>query len=436
MLCAARLEINLFNHSFNERVFKMKNTLIIRFSMFFLIPLIVGIALADIPITKKVSIDGDLRYRIEIYDGHDFDNSTGMYDYSYMRTQLGLKVQVSDKVMVRVKFKESRYLGTTGSNKNSTSFFNLQEGYILENEFIGLPVDFQFGRYEFMCGRRRIQGNGAWNNFGPRTYDGFRFLYKGNEMQWDFFYAKIIERSFTAQTPYTGDSFNAYDRHLFGLSGKLLDGKIQPLMVVDWDEKKYIEDADLIITPAVHAKYTIGGTKIDFDAGYQFGTKKDNDLSSWLLVTDVTYKFDNPLKPMVGVGVDIASGTSYSDSLNGKDHCFYTPFMSRHAFKGYMDFYKDVTKGLFDAVFRVGFSPCKKSTLRLDVHNFTTMEDMQTASGKNYKQMGQEFDLRLKIKMVKGFSLDTAACAFFASDDYKPDGDPGYFFYMALTGKF
>ncbi|NQS97397.1 MAG: alginate export family protein [candidate division Zixibacteria bacterium] len=403
--------------------------------MVFIISHFIDMALADIPITEKLSIDGNMRYRIEV-DGRDFNNDTGLLEYSCLRTQLGFKAQASDQVMIRIKFKESRYLGTTGSNMKSTSVIDLLEGYILVRNFIGLPVDLQLGRYEFLCGRRRIHGNGAWNNFGPRTFDGFRLLYKGQEIQCNFFYAKIVERGFTAQLPYTGDSFDLHDRNLFGLDGKLMNGEIQPLLVVDWDARKYVENPSLIITPAVYAKCKMCAVEFDLDLAYQFGTRNDKDLSSWIAAADINYSFKAKLKPTIGFGVDIASGTDAKDAAAGEDHTFYTPFMSRHTFKGYMDYYKDVTEGLIDAIFRIGISPGKDARLRLDIHNFSTMEDMVNADGGNYTQMGQEFDLRLKTSLAEGLGLDTAVCAFFATDDYKPNGDPSYFFYITLTGKF
>ena len=57
-----------------------------------------------------------------------------------------------------------------------------------------------------------------------------------------------------------------------------------------------------------------------------------------------------------GVGIDMTSGNVYDkDSPKDPDHVFYSPYMSRHRFRGYMDYFKDVRQGLTDGIARVGF---------------------------------------------------------------------------------
>ena len=391
--------------------------------------------LGDIVINDRLTLDGNIRFRLEI-EGKDFSNETGMYDCTYLRTMLGFTCKASEEVKLRIKFKESRYLGTSGSNKKSTSFFDLQEGYIQVQELLGMPFDLQLGRYEMLYGRRRIIGNGIWNNFGPRTFDGFRTLYINETLEMDFFFAKVVERSFIDQQPYTGDDFSACDRNLFGVNLSLKKGNLQPLLVVDWDSRNDLQHSDLILMPAIYGKNNIIGCTLEFDAGYQWGKKNDADLNSWLLAADLIYTFPNVPQPLLGLGFDITSGTSEKDAAAGEDHTFYTPFMSRHRFKGFMDYYTDVYKGLFDLIVHFGVSPDDKTNLQLDVHNFQTLEPLLNSTGEKYHQMGQEADLRLRASLAKGLDLDTAVCAYLASQDWQPSGDPGYFYYLTLTAKF
>jgi len=393
---------------------------------------------ADIPLGERVTIDGDIRYRLEVED-RDFDSNTGMNEYSYLRTLLGFTVEASEEVMLRIKFKDSRFLGTSGSNKKSSSFFDLQEGYILTRKFLGLPLNLQLGRYEILYGRRRILGNGIWNNFGPRTYDGFRLFYRNEAMKWDFFYAKIVERGFTDQKPYTNDDFSKQDWNKFALVGSLLDGSVQPLVMFDWDACKTatVNHPDYYATPGVYYTSNISGMKVDLDAAIQYGKKADRDLISWLLAMDVSSAWDHPFKPKIGLGADISSGVSNTDFYkNKKDHTFYAPFMSRHTFRGYMDYFQDVQKGMIDTILRLGAEPFKDWKFSSDIHNFRSINSLKSDKQKDFYQYGQEVDLRLMTKLAKGLELDTAICGFLPSEDWEPNGDPSFFFYCTFTGKF
>jgi len=396
--------------------------------------LLSNLTLADVIVNDKVVLDGNIRYRLEI-DGKDFNNNTGMHDYSLLRTLFGIKIDVNDKLALRIKFKDSRYLGTSGSNQKSTSFFDLQEGYIEVKEIFNHPLTLQLGRYEFLYGRRRIHGNGIWNNFGPRTYDGFRLIWTNPVSRVDFFFARIVERSFLNQPLYTNDSYDSRDRNLFGIYGEFCKKRIQPLLVLDWDNRNELQNADLVITSAVYINSRTNRFDIDCDAGYQFGKKSDNDLSSWLFAADIKYKFEGKSKIWVGAGADITSGNDSDDLLTGEDHIFYTPFMSRHAFKGFMDFYTDVETGLIDLILRTGFSPFKPTTVQVDLHSFSSMESMINNEGEKYNLMGQEIDLRLRSELWENLELDTAICTYIPTEDWVPNGNPAYFYYLTIIGK-
>ena len=400
-------------------------------------------------ISDKVSVDGVVRSRVEI-DGRDFDQDTGMYSYGLLRTMLGVRVTPNDKLTIRIKVKDSRVLGTTGSNSISSNFLDLQEGYLVSHNFLNLPVDLQIGRYEMMYGRRRILGNGGWNNYGPRTYDGFRVIYDKDDSFTHFFYATIVERSYASVPPYTGDAFDKQDRHLFGITGSYMQGFLQPILMIDYDPRTAPSpsqnDALYMITAANYLKYRSGNISADFDLGYQYGQRWDHayyagtstfDLTAWLAALDIAYTFDHSTKPSLGVGFDATSGTSFEDEANHEDHVFYIPFMSRHAYRGYMDYFKDVRYGLLDMMVKAGVKPWEGTQIDLTFHNFSYLESSQTSVvDDGEKALGQEFDLRIRKSLSPGFNMDMILCRFHPGDAMSQSGDPSHFAALTLSATF
>jgi hypothetical protein len=395
------------------------------------IMIVVPTVLAGIPINDQVSIDGNMRWRSEI-DGKDFNSDTGMNEFQTLRTQIGIKVMASDDVLFRVKFKESRYVGTQGSNKAAATEFQAQEAYMCMKNFISPNMGLRVGRYEMWYGRKRILGTGGWNINGPRTYDAVTIKYGNDAMKWDFSYARTSDTNTPAE-------LGAQDDHLFIVAGKMMKGNLQPMVVVDWNQNKGTQlDPDLTYTPAVYFKHKMGGIQLDVDGAVQMGKRADKDVFGWLFAADVSYTIDNAMKPKFGIGVDMTSGNGYDQDAD-KDARILLPYMSRHLYRGFMDFHKDVNQGMIDGIFRFAIKPSKNYSLSLDVHNFMYMTDEYldpNDESTSYKQMGQEIDLRYKRNLAKGLGLDCAYCIYMPSEDYKPDADMAHFAYIALTAKF
>ncbi len=418
-------------------------------------------ALSEIIVNDRISVDGNIRFRTEV-DDRDFDSESGANEYNYLRTQLGFKIQASDDVLVRVKFKDSRFLGTTHNNDKSTSFVDLQEGYILVDKFLRSPVDLQLGRFEMMYGRRRIHGNGGWNNFGPRTFDGIRIISEKGYGGWNLFAVRVVEHGFEQQ-PFNwpnyvkndGKESSTYltaktDWTRFGLTGSLHGGKFQPIFVVDWapqglsqTAKDKYPEADLVFMPGLYVQHQIDNFQIEFDCAIQSGQKNYKDITAWLIAGDVRYQFDSGMQPYFGLGIDMTSGNS-KDDPRGSDHMFYAPFMSRHIYLGYMDYFQDVENGLVDLIARIGINPWDNASLTLDIHNFQFMESDVDSTGNTIDQLGQEFDLRFTAPVAEALSIDSAICLFTPADGATSwinksagkNNDTSLFFYLAITAKF
>lgn len=410
---------------------------------------------AEVPVNDRITLDGDVRFRTEIsgYEGKTF------YDTSYLRTLVGMRLQAQDNLLFRIRIKESRVLGTTPSNEKSSSFLDLQEGYFLVTGILNTPVDFQAGRFEMLYGRRRIMGNGNWNNYGPRTYDGIRFHWHSGVNQAWLFVNKTTERSYA-----DAEDYNPGDRVLVGFAGELFDSRVQPIVLADVDNARYEPAPDTeswkgqrVFTAGVYLPYETGGLTTNLDAAYQFGKRRNaqlyfSDVSAWLLAADATWTFPLPLAPHLGIGADITSGTRLSAYAKREDHTFQAPFMSRHVYRGYMDYFKDVNQGLNELFLRAGLSPTQHSNLDLTLHHFELLHHAFTPDisfksplfgDRNY-QLGTELDLRLRARLTPGLDLDAAYCHFYAHNEelitnpfaqvvssFEDD-----FIYIALTGTF
>jgi|GEM_PF-2019618 len=409
--------------------------------------MIVPAVLAGIPINDQVSIDGNMRWRSEIKrsSGEEFNGDAGMNEFQTLRTQIGIKVMASEDVLFRVKFKESRYLGIQGSNKAASVGFQAQEAYMCMKNFISPNMGLRVGRYEMWYGRKRVMGTGGWNINGPRTYDAVTVKYGNDSMKWDFSYARTSSSNVPAEA-------GLQDHHLFIIAGKLMKGNLQPMILIDWDAQTYsIDDPatenvvdptrtnDMTFTPAVYFKHKMGGIQLDADVAVQMGSRQMKDVFGYLIAADLSYTVDNAMKPKFGVGVDITSGNNSYTQDADKDAQILLPYMSRHLYRGFMDYFKDVDQGLMDGIFRFSIKPGKNYSLSLDVHNFMYMTDEYVDASDpdtKYTQLGQEIDVRYKRTLAKGLGLDVAYCVFMASEDYKVDADMASFAYIALTAKF
>jgi hypothetical protein len=407
-------------------------------------------ASAEMRLTKRFSLDAETRYRSEIVD-KDFNPDTGFNEFSALRTQLGATFVASRNVTLRFKIKETRYLGTTPSVTASSATLDFQEAYVKLDNALGTPLSMRFGRFEVAYGRNRLIGPEDWQNYGPRAYDGFLIELKTESGWWNVFYSKIAEGSFPEDLapPLYDPVFSAHkgDRHLTVITGSMAKGLIQPLVMVDLDERLLngIKKNNVITTAAVSSIYKSSRFAFEGDGAYQLGTYNDRDLSSWLVSVDLSYSMTVKIRPKIGLGADVTSGNkSYEQTSSDKDHVFYSPYGDRHIYKGYMDYFVDETnryeqQGLIDSYFRFSFQPGSRYGIELTGHNFAFMENA-IVGGVGFSPVGQEVDTRLIAVLARGFEFQAGYSVFLPGEKYasfirQPDKKMGQFIYITIVGK-
>ncbi|MFH0882946.1 MAG: alginate export family protein [bacterium] len=407
-------------------------------------------ASAEMRLTKRFSLDAETRYRSEIVD-KDFNPDTGFNEFSALRTHLGATFVASRNVTLRFKIKETRYLGTTPSLTASSATLSFQEAYVKLDNALGSPLSLRFGRFEAAYGRNRIMGQSDWQNYGPSAYDGVLVELKTESGWWNVFYSKIAEGSFLE-----GDPLPLYDlvspvrkgdRHLTAFTGSMAKDLIQPLVMIDLDERLLngIKKNNVITTAAVSSIYKSNRFAFEGDGAYQLGTVNDRDLSSWLVSVDLSYSLSAKIRPKFGLGADVTSGNKfYEDDSSYTDHVFYSPFGSRHIFKGYIDYFVDETsfferQGLIDSYLRFSFQPGSRYGIELTGHNFAFMENA-FVDGIGFSPVAQEIDTRLIAVLARGFEFQVGYSVFLPSEKYasfigQPDKKMGQFIYITIVGK-
>lgn len=393
---------------------------------------------AAVPLTvsQEVTLDAEMRVRHEL-DGREFTPGTGFSDYGTLRAMLGVNVHPSETVTLRLQMKESRFLGVEGNNTLPGASLTLQQGYIRVESLFATPLGLQVGRFEMVSGRDRILGSGNWNVYGRRSYDGVNLDVRVVFGRWQIAAVKRTEMDQAALiNSLYGDSLaeSRGDRHLFVLRGTLGETGVHPLFLSDIDNTA--SSASQIHTAALYLGKSWGGVSLDLDAALQWGSLSGRGLSSWLFAAELKQTFDVSAQPALGLAVDITSGNRYDrDSATNPDHVFYAPYIRRHRTRGYMDYFRDVRRGLLDAILRLSFHPAHLA-LALDLHQFSYLEqdarETATAATKEYRQLGQEIDLRIIAPLQEGVRLDAGWCLFLPAHDWQPGGRVTHFAYIAL----
>jgi len=406
--------------------------------------LILPTANAEMRLTKRFSIDAESRYRTEIVD-LDFNENSGFNEYTALRTQFGASLVASRDVSLRFKIQETRFLGTNETASPSVANLAFQEAYVDVNNILGMPMDLRFGRYELSYGRERIIGSDNWNNYGPRAYDGLRLAWKKGKNFWHFAYAKVQEGTFQNDTaPFVdpSSSDNRGDSHLFLVSGSMFQGVLQPIMYSLMDERVLppLTEANILNTVAAYTQFKWGKLDILADGGYQMGTYNDRDVASWLAAADFTFNFKGRAKFKFNLGADASSGNNMKDDPTSTDMTFYTPFATRHKFKGFMDYFQDEDQGLIDGYGGFSFQPGKRVGLEVTVHNFAYFEAAQMAGYDGFTQLGQEVDTRLRAALARGFMFEAGYLLYMPTEEYSvfkgysADAPMSQMIYFTLTG--
>jgi len=379
-------------------------------------------------------------------DGRDFSNKTYPLTHTAMKLRFGVSKKVEDIFEFNFQVQDSRIWGQESGLTSNSKNIDLIIGYLQFNELLDLPLSVQFGRFQMIYGNSRILGNSPWNYY-ERAYDGVRLLYKTEPFDIDLFYAntgnEIIKPVKALPDTYKYPSTEFIDRSIMGFWAtvkQIKDQKIHAFLYRELNPKKTNgSDSDLDrFAGGVNWFGKIGSFSPNFEFAYQFGNKANLDVSAYSFALSADYKI-NSWK--FTAGTDWLSGTPF-DAEN-EFGTYQIDLGAKHKFFGLMDYFQSPSagtgeRGVNDYFVAASLDPKdSKWNYHLAAHHF--MANQEYSDGNN--TFGQEIDLRIRYKPVKGVFIEFTNGLFLPGDIMKAfymteqgeRSDPAFMSYLRLV---
>jgi len=439
--------------------------------IFFLMLSVTTISESRIKVAENIYLDAFFRPRTEL-EAMDFNAATGFDAYSTFRTRLGIGLEnLVENTTLYLNLADSRTMGyndpylqgTPVAPNKSDQNLGVDIAYIETRNFLFNGTMLRIGRMENNQGRERLFGPGNWSVFGPRTYDGMKIGYDSEKLSGHFWtlYGRYGDRHWYfgpggnpeeipyEETDYKRDhTLNGLD---LGLEPKLLLGSVDLMLYLDLNQAEVLDtvhqeknvDWSRWTMAGYYCHKTEGksGFNLEADAAYQFGNQAlgtgNADISAYMVFLDLAYKFDLPMKPTAGLGLDYTSGDNGLHPMEINN--FYEYYYSAHTFQGHMDLFSGTEPiknyGLQDFILRLGCSPLKSLKCKIDIHYFKTEFGYPSeVDDEKAKELGWETDITTDWEMRKGLKLRLGYDFFLPSEDWQGEGaDVGTFIYTELT---
>ncbi len=383
-----------------------------------------------------LKVDGSARWRYEA-DGRDFNGDTDMGKNSVLRTRLGFKLSAGD-VTSYMQVQYPYVMGWDASNLGTSGDLDVHQLFLNIDKFLMSSLSMKIGRQEMNYGDQRLIGGVGWSNIG-RTFDGVVFTFETDAIALDAFMTKQVER-------YPNNTDNpgaAPDDHFSGLwvVYKPLKLNVFALFNAEADMNMYnnFETGYTLNTFGLHYKnHYDSGLGVLLDYAMQMGAMGDDvDLSGMLIVAALSYTIDNPMKPKIAAGIDMASG---DDPETDKEiERFNDLYYTGHKWRGHMDFFVDgMDEGITDIFFKLSAMPMPGTYLALTFHNFATGQDYDSVvDGEEVTALGNELDIDLKMHLKKNLALMAGMGMFMPAEEWKgSDADNAMWYYLGLSTYF
>lgn len=391
---------------------------------------------------------GQLQLRSEL-DGRGFSHDDRALGFTSMRTRVFVSKNFENKVGLFVQFQDSRIFGSEINTLTSSSNVDIHQAYVTLTNPLDIPISVKAGRFELSYGTQRFLGAVGWH-YVARSFDGAIISFDPG-VKVDLFAVTHSNNQGYIGNPNPGTSqnpgpySNITDDQSYGIYGFWATKAINDDHSVDLftyyelnNHKTNGKNVDLArATLGLNYLGSFGDLSTIVEAAYQTGSTGVYDVAAYLLSLSAKYKINTV---SVGAGFDMLSGTA---PMGSEEYNTFAPsFGTNHKFYGYMDYFINLpvntyNLGLRDINFGLNWSPddCK---LSFDgrFHLFTS--DQETSNGDN--SFGNEIDLTIKYKFVKGTTIVWGGSMFMPGDIFKAtfsaDGskeDTGYWTYLMVV---
>lgn len=323
--------------------------------------------------------DGQLRLRGEA----DHRTVAVAADFATLsRIRVGVDASLLDWMGVYLQLQDARAWGTESNTLTDAGAdnFDLHQGFAE----LGRTKAFnaRLGRQEFALADERLIGAVGWSNTG-RSFDGVRLLGEGSGTTWTVFWYNVAERDSllaVGLNPQANQGINDDGWLLGGFAARRMgDATSELTFLVD---REALTDESYTLNLRVHGQ--TGTFQYDAAGAYQFGP----DRGAW---------FGSAKAGVVIAGGNVAAQLDYlsgdSDPDDDRTKAFNTLYATNHKFYGYMDYILFIPEqldqaGLVDAVLRGSLNALASTSIRIDLHRFSTAEKRD-----GERALGTELDL-------------------------------------------
>jgi hypothetical protein len=383
-----------------------------------IIPLLILTLLSGIDSKAQLTIDAELRPRLEYRHGYKnlFPDNVDPASFVSQRTRLNANFILS-KLDFYLSFQDVRVWGDVPqlniSDKNGLSIHQAWGKIHFTSE-----ISVKLGRQEIAYDDHRIIGNVGWAQ-QARSHDAAQFSFYKNGYKADLSFAfNQNEESLTGHDLNVNTYKSLFlawlhkDWSEFGASFLILNNGLQYLDEDDPDknETRYSQTAGTHLT--------FNKTKLNIMANmyYQFGDDAaKNELSAYLLGLEASYKVSNTFSATLGG--ELQSGNDNGTPANGKNTAFTPLYGTNHKFNGFMDYFyvgnHINSAGLFDVFARTKITVSERSVFDLALHNFSVTADI---SGSETRQLGTEIDFVYSYDFMEEVNIQAGYSHMFPSE--------------------
>jgi len=388
--------------------------------------LVLSVLLADVSAAQssdRLSLTGQIRQRSE-YSAKDFDAGNDNTFFSLLRTRINLGVTATDDVKAFVQFQDSRTWGggnpgaARGTMDGSAPMLDVHQAYFSVQNLFESGLTAKIGRQEINIGNQRLIGAVGWHNVG-RTFDAARFGYALETGSIDLFAARLI-----------GNTGAPRGQNLFGAVATFplaSHHTVTALALLDNNTTAITGGPDngqnLLqrFTTGFALNGATSGLDVEVEAYYQMGdqfepaTGKLGSIGAYLVSGKLGYVVNESNGFKIGGLFTILSGDDSAGDGDVKN--FDTLFATNHKFYGFMDYFVGAgsfARGLQDMGVSFGMKPNPKTSLSLDLHNFTAP---QAAAGLK-TGLGQEVDFTVNHTYNSALSIVGGVSVFVPGDDF------------------
>lgn len=382
---------------------------------------------------NEFAISGQFRPRFEFRDGYlrPLAKTEKPAAMIASRLRFNLDYSYSDRLTTRFSYQDISLWGQSGPVQGlsqSNHSFGIFEGWVDLKIYKQWRV--KIGKQTIALDDERLFGLSDWAP-GARSHDALSVYYGAKRFKFSSFFA--FNQNYAA----------LYQDNLNNPSGSLYSPEgAQPykLMQTLWMEYKASEAskfsflfANIGYQKATAAgesvpvrylqtaggNYFLNGTPVSgsITGYYQFGKNIQGEKTSAYLLSG---KIRGRIHPKLSgtLGADYLSGSSH-DSDAETNHAFQTLFGTNHKFYGNMDYFFSGnvpgTAGLLNTYLGGDYHPSTRMDLNLTGHLFYAASDFYANQSRASKNLGQEIDLSILLKINSFSEISAGYSAYFTT---------------------